>query len=105
MSGNMFLRSAYTHCGGGGHKKTWVYIEDLPLPEKFDEDEINLFIKYGERDIKKVEKTQEEIKQDMERKIKSLDDTDPHFLLEKEQRGKSQRLAASHQNILLETKQ
>lgn len=74
------MNSAYAYCGGGGSKKTFIYLEDLPCAEKFDEEELNLFLKYGETDIKKTEKTKEEIEKDKNVRIGTLEEVDPHIL-------------------------
>lgn len=63
-------------------KKTFVEPSELSSNFTLDKDEINLFLKFGETDVNKSEKTKDDIIKDQNVRLQSgVEITDPRNLL------------------------
>jgi len=84
---NIFTQSfAHTYRSGS---KTYVDVEDLPCADKFDPNELHLFLKYGSSDFNASTKTKDQIEQDSKTILQSIELTDPFELLNGEEKKDS----------------
>lgn len=80
---NQFVKSAENYKSSSG-KLTLIHPEEICSSFKMSEQELNLFLDKGCNDIKKVEKTKEDIQKDKDIKIDSIVNiasVNPYYLL------------------------